>query len=169
MEESNIFKKLLALALLGFMRLFKFLFPRKSENENVIQYILRQFYLSDSKGTPSLTVTILGFVMLIVGVVTIIEAKMALMPIQVLDATGKIVKTMPNGFSVSFLSLVISLSVVITAFYRQRQRGIQETPDQVLDSGLVNKAKDYIKSVLGNGTSGTPPTIPPIIPGGQAK
>ena len=38
------------------------LFPRKGVNENVIQYILRQFYVSDDSGAPSLTVTIMAFI-----------------------------------------------------------------------------------------------------------
>lgn len=132
-------------------RMVKFLFPKKNEDENIFQYIVRQFYFTDSRGYPSLTVTILFFVMGIVLAVTIIECKLALLT--------------QKGFSVSFLSLVISLAVVITTFYRQRQKGIKETPDQELivdSSGTIDKIKGYIESVLGTGEKKTPPSGGPV-------
>lgn len=152
MKISTIIKKSKDVIANGFFKLF----PRKKANENVVQYIIRQFYVPDSKGTPSLTVTILFFVMVLVSIVTFVECQIALSWVYSY-AAGVLVNKQLTGFSVSFLSLIISLSVVITAFYRQRQRGIPEVPDQVLDVGIVGKAKTLIKGALDSKKPEPPP------------
>jgi len=161
MKISTIIKKFRDLIVNGF---FSF-FPRKGTNENVVQYILRQFYLTDSKGTPSLTITILFFVMVLVAIVTFVECQVALSWVYVYSAGALIGKHLA-GFSVTFLSLIISLSVVITTFYRQRQNKVgSDEKGEVLSKGMVDQAKSYIDSVLGAGKQGPPPPpagTPPV-------
>lgn len=135
---------------------FKF-FPKKGVNENVIQYIIRQFYLTDSKGVPSLTVSILFFVMILVAVVAFVECQIALSWVYVYSA-GVLVGKHLAGFSITFLSLVISLAVVITTYYRQRQNKVgSDEQGEVLSKGMEDQAKSYIDSVLGNNKPGPPP------------
>jgi len=134
------------------------IFPRKGKNENVIQYILRQFYISDSRGNPSLTVTILVFVMAIVAAVTFVECRMALMMTYVYDAAGRVIGSHPTGFSITFLSLVISMSAILTYFYRQRQNKVgSDESGEVYHKGTVDQIKNYIDSVVGTTKPPTPP------------
>lgn len=155
MKISTIIQKFRDLIVNGFFNFF----PRKGANENVVQYILRQFYLTDSKGTPSLTVTILFFVMVLVVIVTFVECQVALSWVYVYSA-GVLIGKHLAGFSVTFLSLIISLSVVITTFYRQRQNKVgSDEKGEVLSKGMVDQTKSYIDSVLGSGKPG-PPTPP---------
>ena len=53
-------------------------FPKKDKDENFFQYLARQTLLSDSSGKPSWTLTILAFVMSLVGVVTYFACKVAI-------------------------------------------------------------------------------------------
>ena len=144
-------------------KIFFTLFPHKNPLESVFQYIIRMFYLSDASGRPSLTSTVLFYVMILVGIVTFIECSIALTP-TFIYANGMLVKAYLTGFSVSFLSLIISLSVVITAFYRQRQNKIgSEEPGELPEvepKGMIEQAKAYIDSVLGRTKPPTPPQGP---------
>lgn len=159
MKTLAIINKVRNLIVNGFFNFF----PKKGVNENVIQYIIRQFYLTDSKGVPSLTVSILFFVMAIVAIVTFVECQIALSCVYVYSA-GVLVGKHLAGFSITFLSLIISLSVVITTFYRQRQNKVgSDEKGEVLSKKMVDQAKSYIDSVLGAGKQGppTPPTGAP--------
>lgn len=128
-----------------------FLFPKKNDKENIFQYLLRQLYVSDSAGRPSLTVTILMFVMSIVGVVTFVEIKNAITMVKYFDGAGKIIKIAPHGFSDLFMYLVIGLSIVITGWYRQRQNKVfSNEPGEVLPSETaIEKAKTFINGIVG--------------------
>ena len=58
-------------------RILNFLFIRKSNTENFLQYIIRNCLVADSSGKPSWTLTILLFVMMICGAVVWTEIKIA--------------------------------------------------------------------------------------------
>lgn len=97
------------------------LFPKKGPKENIFQYILRQFLLSDSYGKPSWTITILVYTLGLVAFVAFIESKVALTTQTIYDVnSGKVISQGAKGFSSEFLYLVIGLSVIITAFFQSR-------------------------------------------------
>jgi hypothetical protein len=122
-----------------FKRFMRYCFPPKNTQENIFQYILRQFYLTDSKGNPSLTSTLVAYVMILVGIVSLVEIKNA----QLHDKV--------NGFSDMFMYLIIILSALLTREYRNRQKTITETSDQVTEQvpGFIEKIVDIIKSKVG--------------------
>ena len=122
-----------------FKRFMRYCFPPKNLQENIFQYILRQFYLTDSKGNPSLTSTLVAYVMILVGIVSLVEIKNA----QLHDKV--------NGFSDMFMYLIIILSALLTREYRNRQKTITETSDQVTEQvpGFIEKIVDIIKSKVG--------------------
>lgn len=96
-------------------------FPKKDRDENVCQYLARQVLLSDSSGKPSWTLTILAFVMGLVGIVTYFACKVAISKAITFDpATGAKVSESCKGFQPEFMYLIIGLSVVITFFFQQR-------------------------------------------------
>lgn len=94
-------------------------FPEKKVTENFIQYMLRQIYFSDTSGRPSVTVTILLFVMFIVGIVAGIESTVALSQVKTVKPDGTTI-TMLKGFGSEFMYLMIALSVVITKYFNDR-------------------------------------------------
>lgn len=99
--------------------LFEKLFPRKTASENFIQYIVRQFYVADSNGKPSITTTILMFVMTLVAVIAGVEMTVALSHVKVTAANGTVTESL-RGISSEFMYLLIALSVVITKFNNDR-------------------------------------------------
>ena len=153
-----------------FLRMVRWLIPSKSKSENAIQYLLRQLYLSDSRGLPSITVTILFFVMGIVAAVTGLEIEMAKRMVETTVTMGTtITKTIkPLGFSDNYLYLVIGLSIVITSWYRIRQKNSGESqcnspgivgPQQqgqlvpqpgtiIPPVGIIGAAKEYVGAIV---------------------
>ncbi len=137
------------------IKILRWLFPPKNKNENVFQYIIRQFWLCDSRGNPSITVTILVYVLVLVGSVAWIESMNAIKmkTTEIVKASGEIIKTaMPTGFSDTFLVLVIGLTVVITAWYRQRQKisGVEKQSGcGEVEEGLLDKVKSHVTSLIG--------------------
>ena len=127
-------------------RIIQFLFPVKNEKENIIQYIFRQFYICDSSGQPSLTVSVLFYVMILVAIITFVEVQNAKVWItQTLD--DKTVLSKPLGFSDHFLYLAVILSGVVTTYYRSRQNkiGSLEAGER---SGLISVVIEKIKNKL---------------------
>ena len=129
-----------------FKRFIRFLFPKKTEHENILQYLIRQLFIPDASGKPSITVTILFYVMLVVGIVTFVETKNA----QVItkQTQDNITISQPTGYSENFLYLIIGLSVVITSFYRGRQNKVGSSEEGEKTLGLIDAAKEYISNVV---------------------
>jgi hypothetical protein len=159
----------------GLKSFFGFLLPPKTPQENILQYILRQFLISDSSGNPSITVTILIYVMVLIGVVAGVEVRNAMTMVNFYDMAGHIARTAPNGFSQPFLYLIISLSIVITSWYRIKQH-FGRTPSQVesgdAGGGVVSPSGIPDSSISTGGGAIGPGTITPIgtqtgIPGGS--
>lgn len=122
----------------------KKLFPAIKESENFLQYIFRQLFIPDSKGKPSITVTILFFVMLMVGVVAYTETQNAQVMITQ-QTEDKVLITKPLGYTDNFYYLVILLSGTITAFYRSRQNKVGSEEPGETKPGLLDKIIDAIK------------------------
>ena len=127
------------------VRIVKFLFPKKSVKENILQYIVRQFLMPDSSGRPSLTVTILVFVMAIVAVVCFVEIQLAQTIVTKVSKLGE-KTTAPLGFSDNFLYLVIGLSIVITGWYRSRQNKINSNEPGETPAGVLGAVKQYVQT-----------------------
>ena len=127
-----------------FMKFLKNMFPKKTVYENIFQYIIRQFLMPDSSGRPSLTVTILVFVMAIVAVVCFVEIQLAQTIVTKVSKLGE-KTTAPLGFSDNFLYLVIGLSIVITGWYRSRQNKINSNEPGKTPAGVLGAVKQYIQ------------------------
>jgi hypothetical protein len=113
--------------------------------------MLRQLYVADSNGKPSITVTILFYVMTLLAVVTYIESINALKTIEV--TTGETVTVAPKGFSDAFMMMIIGLSIVVTTYYRQRQnKSGADAPaaeDASTGNGVIDVAKNYVSKIAG--------------------
>jgi hypothetical protein len=145
-------------------KVWRVFLPRKNGKENIFQYVLRQLVLSDSTGNPSWTVTILAFVMALVGVIALYEIKIALSEVLTYHPqTGMIIGKRLQGFSSEFIYLLIVLSAVITTFFNSREKrrfgpngkcttnGTPPgTPQESAPEGsLLDKAMDTIKRLKG--------------------
>jgi len=136
-------------------------FPKKNPNENIFQYVLRQLWLCDSRGNPSITVTILVYVMALVGAVSYVACYNAMQLVTFYDAAGKVIKTAPQGFADTFLVLVMGMTIVITGWYRQRQNkgGLKSDSVGTIPTGpaaIISKAKEIIGNVISGGGNTTP-------------
>lgn len=137
-----------------FIKVVKFLFPPKNEKENIFQYIIRQFYLCDTSGRPSLTVTILVYVMALVGIVTGVILNNSMFVTQMIAADGAVSINL-FGIPDAFIYFVIGLSVVITGWYRQKQNKVgSDEPGEVIPSGIINTIKEFITSKIASMTGG---------------
>lgn len=140
-------------------------FLDKSKNENVFQWIIRNLLISDSKGKPSWSTTILVYVMAIIGFITYVECSNALSveTVTEIKADGlKAVSTKIKGFSESFLYLVIALSAIVTTYANSRYKRASQSKmvdeGEEIDpsvqsgapaSGPVGKIIEKVKNVIG--------------------
>ncbi len=134
-------------------RIALWFFPPKAPTENLIQYLFRQLYFPDSRGRPSITVTILIYVLALVGCVAFVECHNAMIIAitKITDAAGKTtITTAPYGFSVTFLTMVIGLTALITGWYRQRQSKAGEPGENGdINDFIFSKVKEYVTSLIG--------------------
>lgn len=123
------------------------IFSPRRPGENILQWAIRQLYLVDSSGNPSITVTILFYVMGIVGVVIGVSIDVALSDVTIMD--GEKVITQKRGFSPEIIYLVAGLSVIINMFFKAREglRKGQEGDDTFLDT-VAEKAKEKMGELL---------------------
>lgn len=134
-------------ALFCIKQTLSFIFTKPNSREGLFQFILRQFMLSDSKGNPSWTITILVFVMLLIAYVTHYSTVIALSQIATLDpTTGKVIGTCLKGYATEFWYLIISLAVVITTAFNAKSAAQQAADTGVEPTGIVSK----IISAAGN-------------------
>ena len=115
-------------------------------------YAIRQLMMPDSSGNPSLTVTILFFVMGIVGVVTYVETKIALTYKMISTGDGSTSMAL-HGYSELFYWLLISLAGVVITYFNSREKRRKAAEGEQEDSmmtNLMNKVKDKI-GMGGNG------------------
>ena len=134
------------------------IFPPKKMTENFVQYIIRQTYLSDTSGRPSLTVTILLFVMGIVAYAAGTEFALALSKVTTIKPDGTTITAM-KGFSSEFMYLLIALSVVITKYFNDRSarymhNGVEvpaNTPDttELTPQTIIEKAVGMVSKIKG--------------------
>jgi hypothetical protein len=115
------------------------LFNKKSEKENILQWFVRQFFAVDSSGKPSVTITILFFVMTLIAIVTAIELKVAFSTIVTINSDGGR-EIQLKGISDNFYYLLGGLSMVVTYFFNDREKRVhgaaksEETPTNLLEA-----------------------------------
>jgi hypothetical protein len=157
-EQQKIYKS-------KWRRAMRFLFPPKKPTENIFQYIVRQCFLCDSTGRPSITVTILIYTMLLFGAVVGVACTNALVMKTITDA-AKIVSVEPTGFSDTFLVMMMGLTVILTGVYRQRQKKTGADEPGEKEGGITSTIKQFIANKIGNlswgssNNSGMPTSFP---------
>jgi preprotein translocase subunit YajC len=131
-----------------------FIITPPNPKENIFQYIMRYFLLTDSKGNPSWTITILAYVLTLVGFVCYKEFQLAGM-YNLTFQDGKLLTQTVIGFSSQFYYLIILLAGLIVFFFKSRgdnnrkksekeNNEVQKTDDSSLLSGVVEQVKNTI-------------------------
>lgn len=105
-------------------KVWRWIFPKRSYKENLIQYIIRQFLVCDSNGVPSVTTTVLYYSMIIVAIVVWVEVKLALSSVETLNPETHLIVKGFKGFSTEFLWLIFVLVTIITAYAQARSKRI---------------------------------------------
>lgn len=141
----------------GFKNFLRHAFPDKKLSENFAQYLFRQMYVPDSNGRPSITTSILMFVMILIGVVAATEITVALSRVTVTAPDGTVTTSL-KGVGAEFMYLLIALSVVVTKFNNDRATRIaKEGVDQRGDAGtagaegIIDKAVEMVSKIKGGG------------------
>lgn len=151
-EKQNIIKR-------SYRATRDFLFSRKSSNENVLQYLFRQFLFTDSRGKPSLTATFFIWIMGIVTYLSINAIELAFKMNTIVTATSES-RTMV-GFSDSLIYLYITIVGFLGYMFNKRETreaGAPSLPQGGIIGTVIDKAKQFIGGA--NGSAGTPPSQP---------
>lgn len=126
-----------------------FIFTKPNAKESVVQFLIRQVMLSDSKGNPSWTITILVYTMLLVAYVSHYSTKLAFTTVNTLDpATGKVITQCVKGYPTEFWYLIIALSVVITTAFNAKSAATQSADSGVEPSGIISKVVSSVGAVI---------------------
>lgn len=150
-EKQNIIKR-------GYRATRNFLFSRKSPNENVMQYIFRQFLFPDSRGKPSLTATFFIWIMVIITYLTINAITLAFKMNVIMTPTTES-RTMV-GFSDSLIYLYITIVGFLGYMFHKREAREANTPaaPNGIIGAVIEKAKQFMG---GNSTSAAPAPVTP--------
>ncbi|MEM2139269.1 MAG: hypothetical protein QXM96_03900 [Candidatus Woesearchaeota archaeon] len=122
-----------------------FFLGRKSEYENIFQYIIRQFLFPDSRGKPSLTATFFVWVMILISYVTYITCTLAMRVNTEIMDNGKVSETY-----VGFTDTIIYLYIVIVGYLgymfmkRENQEKLSGETQGNIITDLIGKAKSFI-------------------------
>lgn len=126
-------------------KIWDFLISQPNPKESVVQWAIRQFILSDSKGNPSWTVTLAVVVMVFTGMSIVTELAVATSTLKVYDpATGNLVSESMRGFTDSFWYMIIVLSSAVTYLFQKRSS--KQSPD---DGGIMNTIISTASTALG--------------------
>ena len=137
-NKTNIIKK-------SYRATRDFLYSRKSRDENILQYLFRQFLFTDSRGKPSLTATFFIWIMVIVTYITINAVTLAFKMNTIVTATSES-KTM-FGFSDSLIYLYITIVGFLGYMFQKRETresGITSLPQGGLIGTVIDKAKQFM-------------------------
>lgn len=136
---------------------FKFIITPANPKENIFQYIMRYFLLSDSKGNPSWTITILFCTLVLVGCVVYNEMIISTSFVQTFNDSGILISSQMKGFSSEFYYLVILLAGLIVWFFKLRGDNLKKKTDDTVEkadstinetiSTVVENAKNVISSL----------------------
>lgn len=136
---------------------FKFVITPPNSKENIFQYIMRYFLLSDSKGNPSWTITILFCTMVLVGCVVYNEMIISTSFVQTFNDSGILISSQMKGFSSEFYYLVILLAGLIVWFFKLRGDNLKKKTDDTVEkadtkieetiSTVIDSAKNVITSL----------------------
>ena len=137
----------------SFIKFRNFVITPPNPKENIFQYLFRYFLLTDSKGNPSWTITILAYVMILVGFVCYKEFQIAGM-YNLNFQDGKLIQQTIIGFSNQFYYLIILLAGLIVFFFKQRGDNNRKKIDKESESeksnesSLVSEVVDQVQNVV---------------------
>ncbi len=124
----------------------KVLFNKRQPQESIFNFLIRQFYFSDSNGKPSMHITILVFIMSMIGYMVIIESRVALSQVITQDPETKKILIGMKGFSSEFIYLMITLATIVTAFFSSRSKRNAIINNPTL-SKFISSGKDKLNTV----------------------
>jgi hypothetical protein len=126
-------------------KVWGFLVSRPNPAESVIQWIIRQCILSDSRGNPSWTITLAVVVMVYIGVSMKTEFIIATSTVKIYDpATGNLISESMKGMSDSFWYMLIVLSSAVTYLFQKRSS--KQSPED--SGGMMNTIIDTASTAL---------------------
>lgn len=140
----------------GFWRgLYDFVFgwilTKKSENENVFQFSIRQALPPDSSGKPSWQLFIVLWSLVVMSYVTVTEIQVALSYVVQTDAkTGAILTKKLRGFSEPFIYFVMMFGGIVSGLFykREKDRKAADGTNAAPTEGVLNSIKDRVTAFI---------------------
>jgi len=127
-------------------RITKFVFgtilTKKSPHENIFQYIVRQFLLTDSSGKPSITTTMTWLTVIMCYFWFKFETALAFREITT-TSEGVVTKSVKGYNDYVYGILMLIFSAVLAMYYKRSKQ--TEEPG----SGIIETAKTFIASKFG--------------------
>ena len=132
-------------------RIIKFIFgtilTKKSSQENIFQYITRQFLLTDSNGKPSITTTMTWLTVVMAYYWFKFETTLAFKEVTTTTAEGVKAVSVRGYNDYVYGILMLVFSAVLAMYYkRSKQTAGEASPTD----GIIETAKTFIASKFGS-------------------
>lgn len=139
-----------------FKRVYDFFFgwvlTRKSDNENLLQFGMRQFLPPDSGGKPSWQLFIVLWALVIMSYVTAAEIQVALSWVMTYSEKGQVLTKKMHGFSEAFIYFIMIFGGVVSGLFYKREKdrkvtdGTNTSPD--MSPGILTSIKDRVSNFI---------------------
>jgi hypothetical protein len=130
-------------------RFWRFIFgtvlTKKSAQENIFQYIVRQFLLTDSNGKPSITTTMTWLTVIMTYYWFKFETTIALKEVVVTTAEGVKTTSIRGYNDYVYAILMLILSAVLAMYYKRSKK----TEEDSASNSIIDTAKTFIASKFG--------------------
>jgi hypothetical protein len=131
-------------------RITRFIFgtilTKKSAQENIFQYIARQFLLTDSNGKPSITTTMTWLTVVMTYFWFKFETMLAFKEVTTTTAEGVKTVTVRGYNDYVYAILMLILSAVLAMYYKRSKK---TEADAASETGIIETAKTFIAAKFG--------------------
>jgi len=116
--------------------------------ESIVQWIIRQFILADSRGNPSWTITLAVIIIIYLGYSVKTELTVAMSTVKTYDpATGSLISESMKGISDSFwYMMIVAYGAVSYLFQKRFSRGVEDNHSSVINT-LIDTASTAIGKI----------------------
>lgn len=130
---------------------FGWLFTRKSDQENVFQFGIRQFLPPDSSGKPSWQLFIVLWALVIMSYVTAAEIQVALSWVMTYSEKGQVLTKKMHGFSEAFIYFIMIFGGVVSGLFYKREKdrkNADDTNSTDMAPGILTSIKDRVSNFI---------------------
>jgi len=130
---------------------FGWVLTRKSDNENILQFGMRQFLPPDSSGKPSWQLFIVLWALVIMSYVTAAEIQVALSWVMTYSEKGQVLTKKMHGFSEAFIYFIMIFGGVVSGLFYKREKDRKNadgTNSTDMAPGILTSIKDRVSNFI---------------------